>query len=240
MGLPFGGTGGWPAGIAHRGGALLGPANSVEVLAAAAVAGADAVEIDVQELGDGSLVLFHDGSIVEGEQRYRLIDLDLAEFEALSGGRAVMLAELPERLVSLGLGLYLDVKRVTGPGLASLLDVIATSSVAERAVIGSFSVDTAAAVVADGRLPASVLYHDRNADPLALAASIGCSIVHPCFDSDPWMVARLAGDWMERVHEAGVSVVGWNVNDSALLQEMADAGFDLLCTDDPRLIDRDR
>lgn len=234
--LPFRGTGGWPAVMAHRGGALLGPANSVEVLAAAAAAGSDVVEIDVQELGDGSLVLFHDGSIVEGEQRHRLIDLDLAQFESMSGSSAVMLAELPERLVPLGLGLYLDVKRVTGPGLASLLDVIATSAVAERAVIGSFSVDTAAAVVADGRLPASVLYHDRTLDPLALASSIGCTIVHPCFDSDPWMVARLAGEWMERVHEAGVAVVGWNVNDSALLKEMAAAGFDVLCTDDPRLI----
>ena len=237
MGLPFGGSG-RAAVIAHRGGAALGPANSVEVLAAATGAGADAVEIDVQELGDGSLVLFHDRSIVDGEQRYRLGDLDLDQFESLASARAVLLDELPERLQPLGLGLYLDVKHVSASGLVSLLDSIANSSIAERSVIGSFSMDIVLAVVRDGRLPASMLYHDRSLDPVVLAAQVGCRIMHPCFDSDPWMVARLAGAWMERVHEAGVAVVCWNSNDPAVLAEMAVAGFDAVCTDDPRLVAR--
>ena len=234
--IPFVDSGVRPAVIAHRGGAALGPANSVVVLGAAAAAGADAVEIDVQELADGSLVLFHDGSVRDGDVRRRLSELSLDQFQSLIGAHATLFADLPARLEPLGLGLYLDVKKVSAVGLQSLLDIVAGSPIAERAVIGSFSVEIAAAVVADGRLPASVLYHDRSLDPLALVEAVGCRIVHPCFDSDPWMVARMAGEWMSRVHDAGIGVVCWNSNDTATLNEMAAAGFDALCTDDPRLL----
>jgi glycerophosphoryl diester phosphodiesterase len=222
--------------LAHRGGAALGVANSIEVLALAAEVGTDVVEIDVQELGDGTLVLFHDRRIATGgSDRVLLADIDLATFERLSGSPAALLVELPDRLLPLGLGLYLDVKVVSPDGLRATIDALVTSPLSDSTVIGSFNPDIVTAVVADGRLPASVLYHDRAADPLELAARLGCSIVHPCFDSDPWMVPRLAGAWMDRVHEAGLGVVGWNTNDPALLVEMAAAGFDVICTDDPRL-----
>ncbi len=221
--------------MAHRGGAALGIANSIEVLAVAAEVGTDAVEIDVQELGDGTLVLFHDRRIVDGANKVMLADIDRTTFERLSGSPAALLVELPERLRPLGLGLYLDVKVVSPDGLRATIDALVASPLSDSTVIGSFNPDVVTAVVADGRLPASVLYHDRAADPLELAAHLGCSIVHPCFDSDPWMVPRLAGAWMARVHEAGLGVVGWNTNDPALLVEMAAAGFDVICTDDPRL-----
>src|SRR5689334_4599784 len=64
--------------VAHRGGAALGPENSIEVLEAAQAAGAAAVEVDVHELGDGSLVLTHDGHIVAGEHWFWIRDLDRA------------------------------------------------------------------------------------------------------------------------------------------------------------------
>lgn len=237
--LPFAHREGWASVIAHRGGAALGTANSMHVMELAAESGADVVEIDVQELGDGSLVLFHDSMIVRGDQVSRLCDVGLEQFEDLVEGPATPFSSLADRLPALGLGLYLDVKRVTADGLARIVDVLAESALSATAVIGSFSSDVVSSVVADGRLPASLLYHDRDADPVALAAALGIRIVHPCFDNDPWMVGRMAGPWMERVHGAGLCVVGWNSNDPELLREMNDAGFDALCTDDPRVVPRD-
>jgi glycerophosphoryl diester phosphodiesterase len=50
------------------------------------------------------------------------------------------------------------------------------------------------------------------------------------------MLDRLAGAWMQRVHDAGVAAIGWNSNRPALLDAMVRAGFDAVCTDDPRLL----
>lgn len=222
--------------IAHRGGAALGRENSLDVLVEAVNARADVVEIDLQELGDGTVVLAHDSSIGPRWRRHRLRELDLAGYAARLGHRPVQLGDLIERIASLPLGLYLDVKRVTPPGLASIVDTVLASPVAGRVVVGSFNHDVVTAVVADGRLPASVLFHSWEPDPVALAGRFGCSIVHPCFDNDPSMVGRLAVSWIAEAHAAGLDVIGWNSNDASLLAEMAAAGFDAVCTDDPRLV----
>ncbi len=221
--------------LAHRGGASLGAANSTDAVVLAVAAGADAVELDLQELGDGTLVITHDGGIWTDGQRAMLRDMDLARFVALSNGPAVLLQTMIDLLAALPTGLYLDVKRVTVPGLLRAIDAVSASAIAGRTVIGSFDLTVAGTVAEDGRLPASVLYRDTSFDPLELAERTGCSMVHPCFDDEPWMVGQLAGGWMERVHAAGLAVVGWNSNDSALLAEMVAAGFDALCTDDPRV-----
>jgi glycerophosphoryl diester phosphodiesterase len=235
--LPFAG-GERSSVIAHRGGAALGVANSVAVMELAAASGADVVEIDVQELGDGELVLFHDSTVTHEGHAIRLHDIGRDRFEELIDGPATPFTSLAERLPPLGLGLYLDVKRVTADGLIRIIDSLVASPLRARSVIGSFSAGVVRGVVADGRLPASLLYHDRSADPLSLAAELDVRIVHPCFDSDPWMVGRMAGAWMERVHAGGLCVVGWNSNDAVVLGEMIAAGFDAICTDDPRLVPR--
>lgn len=232
---------GWPSrdgcsALAHRGGASLGPPNSLAVVELAATAGAHAVEIDVQELADGTLVLFHDSKVEVGEQVVPLAHLLADDVERASGVALPTLAELLDLLTLVPLGLYLDVKRVTESGLRRAIDAVCASPIRDRAVVGSFDPGIVGHVVADGRLRASLLYHDTTLDPLALADRYGCALVHPCFDHQPWMVERLAGEWMDRVHSAGLSVVGWNTNDAELLAAMSVAGFDAVCTDDPRLV----
>lgn len=221
--------------VAHRGGALLGPENTIETVVMAAGAGADAVEVDLQELGDGTLVVAHDATIRRRWRRVRLGDIDVAHFVALTGGRVVLLEALIERMEDLPTGLYLEIKTVTTGGLRRALDLLCSSSLADRALVGSSHLDRVREVADDGRLPASVMYRDGSLDPVALAARTGCSVVHPGFDGKPWMVEQLAGEWMDKVHSAGHHVIGWNCNDPGVLQKMADAGFDAVCTDDPRL-----
>ncbi|MDO8388899.1 MAG: glycerophosphodiester phosphodiesterase [Actinomycetota bacterium] len=231
---------GWPAldgcsTLAHRGGAALGPANTLEVVERSVAAGAHAVEIDLQELADGSLVLFHDSSVEIQGVRVRLAEIDARALSEAIGEPVVQLAGLLAAIAEQAVGLYLDVKRVSAIGLLRAIDTICATTVAERTVIGSFDRRVVGTVSLDGRLRASILYRDRHLDPLELALSLGCAAVHPCFDDEPWMVQELAGEWMERVHSAGLAVVGWNSNDAELLAAMRVAGFDVLCTDDPRL-----
>ena len=230
---------GSPVVIAHRGGAALGRENSIEVLAHAAASGAHAVEIDVQELGDGSLILAHDSSVRRwwGLQRVRLADIDRNRYERLVGRRAVTIEDLLGRLEGLDIGLYLELKSVSTEGIQRAIDMIVTSTVGDASAMGSSRLAAVQAIVGDGRLPASILFRDRRADPVQLQRETGCSFVHPCFDDEPWMVQELAGAWMDRMHAAGLLAIGWNTNDADLLGQMVTAGFDAVCTDDPRIVE---
>ena len=71
----------------HGGAKDLCPANTLSCYRTALEAGANAVEADLQVLGDGSLVMFHDGNTAPqtGEDR-DLEGLTLAEMEALDAG----------------------------------------------------------------------------------------------------------------------------------------------------------
>lgn len=202
----------------------------------AVASGAHAVELDVQQLGDGTLLVHHDSSLVVDGERRRLAEMTFDQFVHHTAGAPWTFAQMLDLLSQLSLGLYLDVKRVTAESLVTLLDEVSAGPLAERTVVGSFDPELVRVVADDGRLRASLLYRDTALDPLTLAADTGCTLVHPCFDEQPWMVPQLAGAWMARVHDAGLALVGWNSNDAQLLQAMRAAGFDAVCTDDPRLL----
>jgi len=225
--------------MAHRGGASVGPPNTLAAILRSIDLGAHAVEVDIRELADASLVLFHDRHVPAAAGPVPVADLDLPGLVQLVGAVDTV-GDLLDCAADAKFGLYLDVKDVSGPALLRLIDAAAAAGLSERAVIGSFDRAVVELAVADGRLEASVLYHDPGTDPLELAAMLGCRIVHPCFDFLPHMVARFARDWIGPIHDAGLAAVGWNSNDPHLLAEMRAAGFDVLCTDDPRLaLERD-
>lgn len=52
-----------PVWIAHRGGSLMAPENSVEAMRLAQLLGADALEMDVYVTADGGLFVMHDGTV---------------------------------------------------------------------------------------------------------------------------------------------------------------------------------
>lgn len=89
------------------------PTPDVAALAGLAARGVDFVEIDLQVLGDGQVVLWHDARVDD----LALSDLSLPEFEARAGAVPswqAVLAAVPE-----GLGLHLDLKFVPqGPEAA--------------------------------------------------------------------------------------------------------------------------
>src|SRR5436309_2057147 len=73
--------------IGHRGGAELGPENTLPAIAAALAAGADGVEVDVRRTADGALVLMHDPDVArttDGEGRVDATTLE--DIRALDAG----------------------------------------------------------------------------------------------------------------------------------------------------------
>ena len=57
------GVGGAPLVIAHRGAAAEAPENTIEAFDLSVFLGADALELDVQQAGDGTLVVIHDSTV---------------------------------------------------------------------------------------------------------------------------------------------------------------------------------
>lgn len=120
------------------------PTPSVATLRALTV---DFVEIDLQLLGDGSVVLWHDARI----DGIDLAELSLSEFEARAGTVPTwdaVLAAVPE-----GLGLHLDLKFVPDPSMTSRAEIeIARRAVdvvgAERVFVTSLEDDSVAVLTA--------------------------------------------------------------------------------------------
>lgn len=225
-----------PTVMAHRGGAALGPENSVTTLQAAAAAGAHSVEVDLVQTADGHLVLLHDTHLDTADGRTWVRDLTVEQLTAATGLRPAPHTELLDACRDLGLGLYAEVKSA-GPDVLDQL----TADAVERGMAGavcvaSFRSDVVAHVARQGVLDTSWLFWDPAQDPLAGAEDTGCTYVHPCFDLSPELLDQMDGRWMQRLWDAGRGVVSWNTVDPALMVRMAQVGLTAICTDDPRVV----
>ncbi|MGC9529251.1 MAG: glycerophosphodiester phosphodiesterase, partial [Candidatus Bipolaricaulaceae bacterium] len=85
----------WPLVVAHRGGGALAPENTLAAARAAAAAGADGWEFDVQLTKDGEAILMHDESLARttnardvfpGRAPRRVEDFTLEEIKRLDAG----------------------------------------------------------------------------------------------------------------------------------------------------------
>lgn len=132
-----------PLAIAHRGGALLAPENTVEAFRAAEAAGAEIVETDVRLSADGVLVCLHDADLnrIAGDPR-AVAALDLATLRRL----VPTLMTLDEAIAaSTPLVILLDVKLQDAVSLRGILARIDAAEACDRVLLGLRSLDLVAA-----------------------------------------------------------------------------------------------
>lgn len=107
--------------IAHRGASLLAPENTLGAMTKTRDIGTPWVEIDVNRLGDGTLVMFHDDQLGRlTSARGRLCDKRWEDVKSLdigshfspdySGERMATLSQALDHIQALGLGLNLEIK----------------------------------------------------------------------------------------------------------------------------------
>lgn len=141
--------GGSPLIVAHRGGAALGPENSLLAVERSIALGVDAVEVDVRMSADGCPVVMHDKSVdrtTDGEGR--VSELGVNEIkglclkgvdEALSGERVPTLEELL-LCVAGRCTVLIEVKDDDGRGLErAVMDVVERCSAGGWVAVQSFS-----------------------------------------------------------------------------------------------------
>jgi glycerophosphoryl diester phosphodiesterase len=222
---------GRPFVVGHRGAALLERENSLAAIEAAALNGADGVEVDVLRTGDGTVVLAHGPEIAP-------------DAPSLADGLALAAA--------LGLFVQLDVK--VGGVAAEVGHAVADAGLGERSFVSSFSPEILAEFQgAAPALPRSFTYPE---DRLGITdRPLLRPFVGPALATLRAALPRRLGAWLrrsdaaaltlnwsvitpaaiDRAHALGAAVLAWTVNDAGLAKTLVESGADAIITDDPRI-----
>ena len=234
-----------PRVFAHRGlafapdGSPAAPENTAAAFADAIAIGAAYVETDVHASSDGIAVISHDPSLdrVAGRPG-RVSDLTLAQLQAidLGGGQgfrslAAVLAEFPATRFNI------DIKSLDA--VQPTVDAILAADASDRVLVTSFS--EARRVAAVRQLPGVATSAGASRFAVALlAGKVGLSpvvrralrgLVAVQVPEKAIGLRITTARMIQRLHDAGVEVHVWTVNDPLRMAELLDLGVDGLVTD---------
>lgn len=237
----------WPAGhrtaaailrIAHRGGAAGAEDYRPENLRRIAGHGTHLVEVDLQSTKDDRLVAYHDPTARAEDADRHVRDHTLAEWrDVLAPGRMPVLDTVIAAVREARLGLYLDIKEVSRPAAARLVDLLATEHMASRTILASSDPATVAALAAmSPGIPRAVLFTGRDDDPVRLAMLARAHFVHPCWEDAHRPDKLLSAAWLDSVRALGLGVICWHEERPDVIAALRNLGVDGICTDAPELL----
>lgn len=226
-----------PLAIAHRGGAIDAPENSMEAFAAAVELGYRYVETDVHATADGVLVAFHDPVLDRvTDHRGRIADLTWAEVRT---ARIHGTGTIPrfEDLLDAWPQLRINVDPKADRAVTPLVDVLERGDALHRVCLGSFS-DRRIAEARD-RLGEGLCTSLGPRQTVAMkAASIGVPMRRPrgdClqipvqFKGVQLVTERL----LATAHAWGMAVHVWTIDDPIEMHRLLDLGVHGVMTDRP-------
>jgi len=222
---------------AHRGSSRAAPENTLSALRQAIEDGADYAEIDVLELKDDAIVLFHDSDLrrIANDPR-RSSSLTLEEFRAIDVGawfsekfRGERVGTLAEAIDVAGDRLQLNIELKLHGGerrlVEGVVEIVRAKGFEQRCVITSLDAATIRKVRSIApELPAGLIVFEALGDLSRL-------------DVDFLSLADRAAtrDVIRRAHAAQIAVHVWTVNDRASMTRFIERGADNLITDEPAL-----
>jgi glycerophosphoryl diester phosphodiesterase len=244
--------------VAHRGGSLLAPENTLVAFDRAVALRADALEIDVRRTRDGAVVVFHDddtarltgqNGTIEGRSLDEVKALDAAFSFTLDGGatfpmrglgiQVPTLAEVIQRYP--GLRLNVDAKTGDAALAEALARAVLDAGASSRVCVGSFHDEQAERL---GRLlPGAARFFPQGAATChVLAAKSGSAgAACPRYDLAD-LPHRLNGltvvdaKVVRHFHAQHVPVHVWTVDDEAEMRELLALGVDGIVTDRPDVL----
>jgi glycerophosphoryl diester phosphodiesterase len=231
----------YPRIIAHRGGGLLAPENTLAAIRMARNLGYGGVEFDVKLSADGVAVLMHDdtferttnGSGAVDEKTYQEIsDLDAGSWfgNEFIGERVPSFAAACALCREAGVWANIEIKpspgreRQTGEVVARMAKLL-WSGARPAPLLSSFSaLALEAAAVESPELPRALLVVEASPNWLAQVDRLQCVALHVSY---PHVDASL----VKAVHESGRGVLTYTVNDSEAALDLLGWGVDALVTD---------
>ena len=221
-----------PVVMGHRGAPRRAPENTPASFAAAADEGASWVELDARRAADGTVVLSHEPTTPDG---VAIVERDAEELAAVGVHRLdAVLDGLPA-----GLGVDVEIKNLPGEPdydpdeqVVPLVAAVLGPRLGTRPLcVSSFNPATVAATIAElpdvhaGLVTMDTIAVDAAAE---VALEVGARLLGPHVDCDGLDAGTVAA-----VHDEGLEVLVWTVNDPGRARALASAGVDALCTDDP-------
>jgi glycerophosphoryl diester phosphodiesterase len=219
--------------IGHRGGAALGPENTLAAIEAGFAAGADGVEVDVRLTVDGAIVLMHDPDIARttgGTGRVGDLRLDALRALNVPTLEEALDAVPRDRLVIVELkGHPWEAGYDPGEPAARAVAAMLAAVRDRRLLVSSFN-PLALHVVREEapRVPTAVLTTAAFDLASNLAGAIDGGHAE-CHVPAQILEESFVGD----AHAAGRRVVAWTVDDPERLRTFALWGVDGVITDDP-------
>lgn len=214
--------------IAHRGASGHAPENTILSYQQALKYGAQMIELDVHETIDGELVCIHDPSVnrtTDGEgEIHRLTYKELLELDAGEGERIPLLEDVL-KFAAGKIQVNIELKII---GVEKkVLKIAEQNRMLQDIMISSFFHGTLVTIrdLSDGTKTALLV--DKQKDELArYALDLKANAINP----DHQLVTP---ELVQEIHNAGLKVYPWTVNDSIIMKELFTIDVDGLITDYP-------
>ena len=227
--------------IAHRGASAYAAENSLEAIRAAAELGADMVEIDIRTTADDVPLVIHDNSL----KRTHGVNGDVSEFTMAAlrqmtaiGGHVLSFDDAVKLCRALGLGLYLDIKRLSVKSASAMFATLERHRYVKSTIFGSFRPDYLADIkAARPDAKTAILYGSVDIDAVKLAQAIKADFVHPCWENRAEQPHKLLTErWIEAVRAAKLGIVCWHEERPEEIAALKALGVDAICSDKPELL----
>ena len=228
--------------VAHRGGAALGPENTLSCIRAGIAAGADMIEIDVHLTADGQIVVCHDETLDRTtDGKGRIEDLTLAQIKAvhIKDAPAEQVPTLTEvlREVKGKCGLLLEIKKTREdeyPGIEEkVLEELEQAGMrGDGVIIQSFNgsvLDRFHEIAPDLRLEKLLVARLFGRWAIDVGLSRFSFGRYGYVQSINGYAPLLSRRFIRKIHENGKQVRAWTVDDPAKVP----AGVDAIITDCP-------
>lgn len=214
--------------IGHRGASSTHAENTIEAFEAAALAGADGIELDVRRTADDVLVVHHDAALADGRILRRTPASDLPPWVPTLAEALEATDELWVDIEIKNLPSDPDYDAEHGISLA-VAALVAAYGANDRVLVSSFEMATLDRLRAvDPSIPTGWLVFSgpSPAQCVERAAAHGLQAIHPHdLLVDESLVRHAA--------RAGLGVTVWTVDDPARIRQLAGWGVDGIITNDP-------
>lgn len=251
--------------LAHQGGELLWPSNTLLAFREAAALGVQMLDTDMHATADGKLVLSHDDTVdrlTDGTGRIR--DLTLAELRRLDAGarfsrdggktfpyrgQGLTIPTLDEALAAhSNLPWTIEIKQDTPSIAVPFCAALRQHQITSRVIVASFS-DRAMQDFRAACPEVATSMTEKELRPLVILSKVGLGRVGLAgLAPAPGRVAQVpvraggievvTASFVAQMHARGVAVHVWTINDAAEMRRLLRLGIDGIDTDRPDLLRR--
>ena len=224
--------------IAHRGASDTAPENTSFAFEAALNAGADGIELDVQQTADGVLIVFHDLNMerITGLDK-NVSDVTYEELQSLDAGSwfapkfcGARIMTFEEALAFIDGRCFLNIElknlspKQNGEKLAA--ELILKYNMEDKCCVTSFSYDT---------LKRIKEYSEDIHTGLIMSRAAGYFYDLEAADAFSIKSIFIKEQIVINAHRCGKEIYAWTVNTSAEMERLAAIGADHIITDKPEL-----